>query len=224
MDLHTVKLDLIGVMERQQARSRIKNLPFHEKSLSSSTAELNAMLTKLKLEPNWNLLKIARTFGAVDMNIGELNPDINYVKEMKAYHAHAQRRQIKLPHPAEILTKIDEFLAIVMPRLYRRALLFSGSVSTLTRIGAFLLRTFARALLVGTVILFWVSVFQNHYSFVDQWHEPRGWFTLFIRRFPRLSTLGWSFIMFIFLGCSLRLNKFVREITQPTHRLPGDPT
>lgn len=222
LDVHRVKMDLMAAMERQEVRARIRNLPFHEKSLSAGTAEQNALVTKLKLEPNWNLLKIARTFGAVDMNIGELNPEINYLKEMGAYHAQAQRRKLKFPDPTGLVTAFSDLSGIVVPNLLRRAMVFGGRVSHIARVGAFVLRLVSLALWAGLLSAFWLSLHQNHNQPVPGLHRTSGWLARFIEGLPILPDPVWLLIgVFLFL-CSIRLLRFAREITTPPDRLPGD--
>jgi ubiquinone biosynthesis protein len=222
LDIHRVKMDLMAAMERQEVRGRIKNLPFHEKSLSAGTAEANAIVTKLKLEPNWNLLKIARTFAAVDMNIGELNPKINYFKEMGAYHAQAQRRKLRFPDLAGLVTRISDFSGIIFPSLLRRTMVFAGRVSNAARVGAFVLRLLSRALWVGLFGIFWLSLYQNHNQLVRRFHPTSGWLTRFIEGLPILPDIVWWLIIVFLIVCNVRFGRFVRDITTPPDRLPGD--
>jgi ubiquinone biosynthesis protein len=222
IDVHRVKLDLMAAMERQEVRARIRNLPFHEKSLSAGMVEPNALIAKLKLEPNWNLLKIARTFGAVDMNIGELNPEINYLKEMSTYHAQAVRRKLRLPDPVGLVTGISDLSGIFVPSLLRRNMVFSGRVSQSDRLGAFVLRLLSLALWAGIFGILWLSLYQNHIQFVSGLHPPGGWLMRFIEGLPILPDIVWLLIVVFLIVFSVRLGQFARDITTPPDRLPGD--
>jgi ubiquinone biosynthesis protein len=222
LDVHRVKMKLMAAMERQEVRARIKNLPFHEKSMSAGSAEQNALVTQLKLEPNWNLLKIARTFAAVDMNIGELNPEINYFKEMGAYHAQAQKRKLRFPDLVGLVTGISDLSRIVVPNLLRRNMVFAGRVSHIARVGAFLLWLLSLALWVGLFGIFWLSLYQNHNQFVRRFHPTSGWLTRFIEGLPILPDIVWLLIIVFLVFCNVRFGRFVRDITRPPDRLPGD--
>ncbi|MEM7396524.1 MAG: AarF/ABC1/UbiB kinase family protein, partial [Verrucomicrobiota bacterium] len=49
MDIDEVKQKLVRSLQRQQALCRIKNLPFHEKSLSATTGEMNRLTVEYNL-------------------------------------------------------------------------------------------------------------------------------------------------------------------------------
>jgi len=115
IDLAQVKKELIAAFHRHQLRSRMRNLPFQERSLAGNAAELSRIAGAYRFEMNWNLLKMGRALGAIDQNIGVLNPDIDYNKETARYIQRAAERK-------------ERPMCETMPRLLRQMELFSQAL------------------------------------------------------------------------------------------------
>ena len=226
VDIDRLKLEIMGAMQRQQTRSHIKNLSFHERSMAASTSEMNQLITKHKLEINWNLLKIARTFAALDMNVGELNPKIDYIEETAYYHIEAEVRKAKDLNPFRklktIAGRISDVSDVMMPNLMRRALSFSGRVTHAIRTVAFVLRLGYRLVWVGLLVFAWVYIYQHWNSLVSSVHENDNWFTSIVESIPSLPKVAWFAIAAGIIYANFRFRNFIRSMVKPQPRLPGN--
>jgi ubiquinone biosynthesis protein len=93
MDIEGFKKRVIKVFEKQISRSYFENLPYRERSMGSSSAELNQVMAEYKIEVNWDMLKMARAFESVDQNISVLDPSFSFTREMLRYQIKAKMRK-----------------------------------------------------------------------------------------------------------------------------------
>ncbi len=104
VDIVPIRNEMIRSLQRFQKRASIKSLPFEERSLAASSAELNRIAMKHGIDFNWKMLRIGRTFGTMDLNIAALDPSFDYRKESQKYHKAARREaqdEAKLLGPAQ---------------------------------------------------------------------------------------------------------------------------
>ncbi|NKB23925.1 MAG: phosphotransferase [Kiritimatiellae bacterium] len=224
LDIVTVKKEIMKNLEKQMNRSSIKNLPFREKSISGNSAEMNQTMAKYKFDINWNLLKLGRTFGAIDQNLGILNPAFNYLKETKAYHIQAaKRKQCRMmSNFLNVFEKASDLSSVIMPTIMSKALQFGGMVNSGTRVAAFIFRLLSRSLFIVFLVSVWIYLYQHHNHIVDDYHEAENWFTNWIESIPNLGKSGWYLLLILLVIMNKRLKKFIKNLLKEPTRFPGD--
>lgn len=224
VDIATVKKELVKVFEKQNIRSSVKNLSFHEKSMAGNTGEINKIFSKYRFEINWNLLKLGRTIGAIDQNIGILNPGIDYYKESRSYYIQAEKRKMckNIRQIPNLIEKAANFSGIVMPIVRRSALQFDGWINIKNQMTTFIFRMLSCIFLILSLGVVWVYLYQHHFSMVAGYYNTEGWFTNYIQAYPHIPRVGW-YLFFIFLvGMIIKLTRFAKSLSKTPVRLPGD--
>lgn len=224
LDVFQVRKEIINILDKQIARSRIKNLPYSEKSLAGNSGEMNRLLGKYKFSMNWNLLKMGRTFGAIDQNVGLLNSKFNYQKETKKYHLQSakRKRSAMISHVPNLFEKIADLTNIIVPTILKRTLQFGGVIRNGTHVVAFIFRVLSRSFAIILLVLAWIYLYQHHTSVVDGYHESRNWFTAWVESIPALGKAGWYLLLALLLLTHRRFKKFTKNLLTPPNRLPGD--
>jgi ubiquinone biosynthesis protein len=224
VDVALVKKDVVKALQEAQRKSSIPKLPFHEKSLAATSADVNKLLAKYKFDINWSLLKMGRTFSALDQAIGALYPEIDYVKESRRYYIDsAQRRKSRdLQVLAVITQKISDISSIVMPLLTSRSIDFKGSLSHAVRATAFLLQLVHYFMCFYGLVLLWTYVYQHHTHVVKSFHDSHDNFLLsYVENFPQVPEFWWWWLLAVMGIATLKFRAFVMRVQQAPVRLPG---
>lgn len=236
LDIARVKRDLIKAFHKHQVRSRLKNLPFNERSLAGNAAELSQIAARYKFEMNWNLLKMGRALGTIDQNIGVLYPEVDYNKETDKYMKAKTRRERKnkqlyssLP---ELVSKVNNLSTLLMPTVLSKALHFGGMISTGTRTLAFVGRAATRVFWLVLIAAAWIYLYQHHNSLVDDpddllvlgtdLHDEEHGVIRWIDTLPRMSKVAWFFLVAVAAVVNYRLISYVRNLRKDPTRLPGE--
>lgn len=112
VDLNTVKERLLRVWRIWETRTHIKDLPYEQKSLAYLTGQVNQVVHDSQFAPLWSFTKLTCAWVHLDNALGALSPDINYLKQLKLYFAHAERRDnfSKLRRlPARLASSLSAF-------------------------------------------------------------------------------------------------------------------
>ena len=221
VDTAEVKKEVVKALQEAQRRSSITNLPFQEKSLAATSAEINALVLRYKFDMNWSLLKMGRTFAAVDQTIGVLNPQIDYVKETRRYYlsSAARRKGSNLQAISGLMQKISDLSNVIMPIVASRAIQFKGTLTHGARIAAFLLRLVSVGLGVALIVFLWGYFYQHHHRIIQTYHDSHhNEFTAFIEHIPHVPMIG-----VLVTGLALiKLTRFIQTMKKAPVRLPGN--
>ena len=221
VDTAEVKKEVVKALQEAQRRSSITNLPFQEKSLAATSAEINALVLRYKFDMNWSLLKMGRTFAAVDQTIGVLNPSIDYVKETRRYYekSAARRKGSNLQAISGLMQKISDLSNVIMPIVASRAIQFKGTLTHGARIAAFLLRLVSLGLGGALIVFLWGYFYQHEHQAVRNYHDTHhNELTALIEHIPHVPMLG-----VVILGIALiKLTRFIQSMKKPPVRLPGN--
>ncbi|HVU24784.1 MAG TPA: AarF/UbiB family protein [Opitutus sp.] len=175
MDVDAFKKKVVKVLGRQITRSHIPNLPYREKSIGSNSAEMNQIMAEFNIEVNWDLLKMARAFEAVDQNLSVLNPDFNFTREMQKYQVAAKRRRqcTQLQQLPNLIDQMSEFSQIILPSMMQRSMNFGGSVGKGIQIFTAIFGLFKKVLIVALLVAVWTYIYQHHHSWIVTLHDEK---------------------------------------------------
>lgn len=120
----TTKTALVRLMQAWVAKTAIKGLPYHQKSLNAIVTDLMTVVMAAGGTFQWAWLRIQRTLTTLDASLAVLSPGINYQRVVADYFAAADRRtplsqQLKDRTP-EYVTRSNELLRLTNDRERQR--------------------------------------------------------------------------------------------------------
>lgn len=211
-----VKRELVKALQHAQRLSSIDNIPFQEKSLAATSARINALVFGYGFDMNWGLLKLGRTFAALDQTIGVLHPTIDYVKETKRYYIDAaERRSVGLKDLSGAIQKVSDITNIAMPLLTSRAVQFKGTLSHGARLMVFLMGLVWLAFGGLLLVVGWAYLYQRRSSLVTGFHLDHASdnrFLLIVESMPKVGAME----VFAVGLVVLLITRFVSNLKKPS--------
>lgn len=175
-DLPTLKLnalrrDLIRSYRSWEARTHLRNIPYHEKALSSAGSDSGRILYQYKVQPTWTFMRISRTWATLDASMQFLIPGANYMKLFDRYFENARGRALRgrgLRRTLEqgvgrMVEAVQEYDLLLRPLLRNETISLTGSVSKLASMGAVVLRGLVYAFLFGLMFAV-LAYFREHHE------------------------------------------------------------
>lgn len=169
--MQELRADLIRCLRQWSAKTKIPNLPFHERSVNNGAAVVSRILYKYGAQQSWDFLKIARTLSTLDGSLAYLNRDLDYIKVLQRYFGQAaQRAVLRTLKPAslarsfgQVVATVDEYHLMLGPALRAYAFNFEATVSKVARVWATIVRVLSFALLVALAgLIYRVTAFHTH--------------------------------------------------------------
>ena len=221
VDMDALKKRLMKVLDKQISRSYIKNLTYRERSIGSSSAEMNRVMAEFEIEVNWDMLKMARAFESVDQNLSVLNPNFNFSEEMRRYQNQARCRwQVaQVCSMPKAMADFANFSQNLLPSVLQRFQNMGGiggSVSKGIQILTAIFAVVRKVLIISIAGIIWTYLYQHHYRLVDDFHRDEKsfltaiGFTKLENAAPRAAPEFWfllAFIIFIIVIWLKNLNK-----------------
>lgn len=115
-DMRDLREELIRALRDFSARTHVRGLPYHQKSVSMISTELIRILAESGCSPDWSFLRIRRAEQTLDASLIYLTPDSNYSKSVTRFFRKKDHRRInKLffgrdPLPVELMAAIPNLL------------------------------------------------------------------------------------------------------------------
>jgi ubiquinone biosynthesis protein len=226
IDLDTVKDQLIRALRSWATRTRVRELPYHEKSIGAASDETAKVLYYHKIPLDWAFLRIRRAVTTLDASLIHLFPDVNYVKIVNRFFRKVDARATEKMTPQRVAQglvrtmgaaqgigeQLGEFALFRAALIRRQAQLFDGATSKVNNFLAVACWNISLLLLVAGIMN--ASVFAYQY-YPDLYRSmlgepPGGLFDLA----PRLPYAWWIIFVildFYFFVVMLRLNRRFRE-------------
>ncbi|MDQ5908361.1 MAG: ubiquinone biosynthesis protein [Pseudomonadota bacterium] len=190
--------DLIRCYRLWEAKTHLRNLDYHQKSLGSAGTESGQVLMAYKVPVNWALLKISRTMTTLDASLSYLMPSASYTRLFKTYLRQAQKRQMKggIVNRAkdslrEMLGAADEYGALLSPAIRQQTLVLKSMGTRANRFVRVVYRYLTYLAGGSTIIVGWLGLYQSSLESFDDYmprivlehaaHVPRipdGWWLL----------------------------------------------
>lgn len=90
-----VKLELVRELKIWRERSRIRSLPYHDKSLTTLMAAMAVVLQRHRIAATWEFMRVNRAEVTMDSSLAYLLPEIDYFKMIRAYERQARQREVE---------------------------------------------------------------------------------------------------------------------------------
>ena len=214
VDVEQVKADVVRAYRAWDARTPLRGLGYHEKSIGSVSQETGRIMYEHRIVASWQFMKASRTLGTLDASLNYLIPDMDHGKVSRAYQKGAQRRYWKRLRSigiAKMVTKaiggIEEFVLFEGAKLRRQAQVFQRATSKVSDFVAALFRTLARVVVFAGLVAFLAYLDQHHFRVVSGLHR----FSIYRRltgAVPLMTGDEWLFLVL----AALYLRHFCRNM------------
>ncbi|NES90760.1 MAG: hypothetical protein F6K13_16790 [Okeania sp. SIO2B9] len=170
-----VRVDMARGFDSWSAKSELKGLSYREKSLGGATQEVNQVIFENEIPTNWTLLKISRSFFALDGSLQYLLPELNTFKIIKKYNKEADRRAlINSLRPENIRASlkqlsdtVSQYNDLILPQLRQRTIAFELTVNRSATTLAVILRSLSSVLLIGGFGTLYVFLYQQYFEIIQ---------------------------------------------------------
>jgi ubiquinone biosynthesis protein len=231
MDIEAFRTETVEVYRNWEARTHLQGLTFLEKSITGGVAtEASEIARKYKVNPTWQLLRVARSLATLDANLNSLLGTTNPNRIIRKYFRQARRREFKRFQKGGVrgiasLIGNSAIEAMVSGRfiadsLRQEAIRFQGVQQKLHHFLAVLFRLFRWGLIIGGIVLFYDFLHLHHFNLVGWLHPHLGAFGgiaetigLYPYEFGVAAIVG-VFILIIVTG------RLIKSFSQATVRLP----
>jgi ubiquinone biosynthesis protein len=230
-----VKEDLVRGLRMWAARTFVKGLPPHEKSIDCVTVIVTRILFRHGCPMDWAFLRVRRALTLLDASLMSLDPDINYTKLFAAYFRKADRRALKqalqtslagraiggLVKTLDLQERIEEYSLLQGGMIRRHAQVFQGTTDKLSDLMATLFGHLSVALLVAGFL--WVGAWIEQASpgtlapLVGQQIASAA------ARLPSLGTGGWLLAIAATAAAWRTARRLRTRFRQKDVRRPGTP-
>ena len=215
--LDELRAELARWLRIWSARSRVRTLPFHERSVNAGSSEVSRILGRYGVQQSWDFLKIGRTLSTLDGSLEYLYEGMDYVEVLQEYFEEATSAAVrKSLRPTQIanvvgsaVATMEENYLLLGPSIRSSAFSFEGTLSKFSRIGAIVTRLILACILVITLLL--------TYEFIKQHHDQDMHFEYIdalVAHLPDLHYSWWCIILVACLGLLAVMRYILRELTR----------
>jgi ubiquinone biosynthesis protein len=215
-NISQMRTELMRSLRQWSTKTKIPNLPFHERSVNNGASEISRILYRHRAEQSWEFLKIARTLSTLDGSLAYLHQDLNYIAVLQRYFGKASRRIIvETLRPAnlarsfgKIVATMNEYHLMLGPALRSYAFNFEATVSKVARVWATVVRVLSFVVLVVVAALIYrITLFHTH--------GGSGFIDTIVDDVPEFE-FGWWMVM-VAGGCVLLLAtwRIIWDLMQP---------
>lgn len=174
VDLPSLNERLVRCFRAWDARSELKRMPLHEKSLASLYRELSRILYSYRITPSQTFMKICYTWSTLDDSLCLLIPDVNFSRLFRKYFQGASRRAFReairggsvMEGILGLRETLTEYQQILGTLLRRGALVFQGGTSKFSDAMATLFRML-RVATLGGIVLFTCKFLAQHTTWFE---------------------------------------------------------
>ncbi|MGE0225143.1 MAG: ABC1 kinase family protein [Acetobacteraceae bacterium] len=223
-DLPELRRDLARCLRVWSGRTRVKHLPFHERSVNAGSAEVSRILYRYGAQQTWEFLRIARTLSTLDASLQYLYRDLDYISILNNYFKTAAQRAVgQALRPTNlarafgsVAATIDEYHLMMGPVMRASAFSFEATISKASRVFALVVRmALGVAALVAAGLVYRYSM----------QHLPRVHGELridpidrMVRILPDMDVAWWAVVIVGALITVLALRVLLRELLRPDPR------
>jgi len=117
-DTEEVKSAIVHTMRTWETRTSVRELPYHEKSLTYSINEMARIFREHRIPISWEFMRVNRAEVTMDLSLQFLMPDADYYKLIQRYEKKAKRRALRraLDHGSMPDRILDLAVVGTMPR------------------------------------------------------------------------------------------------------------
>ena len=236
IDLEVIKAKLIRMLRGWAARSFVRELPYHEKSMDGALVEMTKIMLEDKVTIEWAFLRIRRVLTTLDSALVHLYPDVNYIRLMEDYFAAAEKRSLakaarELPARTvkgvrdlfELQERGNEYLFLQRAIIRRQAQVFEGTTSKFAYLFQIVFGQLASVELAAGIVFLVGFLHQHHHDLVQPWMGPQ--IERLAAMFPPLDYQLWLIVLlvdvYLYVTAFRLKSKFAERETRSSDRNGG---
>ncbi|NES66686.1 MAG: AarF/ABC1/UbiB kinase family protein [Okeania sp. SIO2D1] len=201
VNIPRVRVEMARGFETWSTKCELKGVPYREKSLGEATQEVTNVAFGYKIPINWTLLKITRSFLALDGSLQYLVPEVDVFKLLQRYSKQADRRVlINSLRPENIRASfqqlsntISQYNDVVLPQLRQQTIPFELTVNRFALTFAVIFRTLSFVLLISGFGTLYVFLYQQYFEIIQPINVELV--DELVRQLPYIPYLEWVGIL-----------------------------
>lgn len=178
MDVTAFRTEMVALYRNWEARSRLRDLSYYEKSISGGAAnDVQTIARKYKVNPSWQFLRVGRAISTLDANLNVLLGNSDPTKLIRRYNQGASRRRLRnlfkngVSGFVNTATDITQTISFASDMVRRQALQFQGAATTGARIARVVLGWLRFGLFLAALV-FLYDLIHYHANSLVQWLHP----------------------------------------------------
>lgn len=217
VNLPALREDLVRCYRSWEARSHLRNLSYHEKSLASVGTESGRVMFDYGVQLSWAFMRVSRTWATLDASLNYLVPNVDYMELFGKYFRKHRKRIIEtglLERAQRSMTSVAETVRevrlLTAPIMRRQALMFQGTAGKLASAFALFFSLNRLLTLVGLVVLVTAFIHQHHGELA--YHGNHALVIEVLEDIPRADYLWWVIGLFGMLTYLIFCHRMVRAL------------
>ena len=202
IDTNRYRAESVEIIRAWEARTHLDGLSFLERSITGGlSTDLAAVNRKYKVNPSWQFLRVARSVGTMDANLGVLLEKDNPTKLLKTYFLQSRRRAAKrlgreaLNTVTNTIADIADTAGQLSGVILRQTIQVQGAQSKASQILALFAGVVRFALVVAGIVIVYDFLEANYFGIVAGVDPYLGAFGDFIDSTPEMPLeLGFALI------------------------------
>jgi ubiquinone biosynthesis protein len=228
IDIAAFKAEAVEKYRNWEVRSNLLGLTYYERSITGGVAvEFAQMTQRYKVAPSHQFLRVTRSVGTIDANLGLLLDDSDPNKIMRRYFKEYRRRELRrLRKDASTkavkgLNEVRMTTAFASEAIRQNAIKVNGLRRKVDELAKGLLGAARFVLAVGFVVLVYDYFHHHHPKSLDGFDARFEFLEAVAERIPGYHP-EWALIFAVFTLYLLRkLGKAKRRYAQPMVTLPN---
>jgi ubiquinone biosynthesis protein len=207
------KVEMIRSYREWSARSALRGVDYHDKSIAAAGAASGQVMGKYKIAASWQFLKVSRTWVTMDASLSYLIDDSNFISMIKSYFRDRNKRMKRSkgkPAVESVVNGLSEVFLLEGENLRRQMQRLGDVTSTAAAVIAMVLTgvryLVALAILIQTAYLILEQLFKIRIpalglrlfeGFEDRWS---------------LGAMGWLLVLIVMTLLWFRIGRIVRGL------------
>lgn len=216
-----LRMELARCLRVWSTKTKVKQLPFHERSVNSGAAEVSRILYRYGAQQTWEFLKIARTLSTLDASLQYLYGGLDYIRVLQDYFQTASGRAIRQAlRPASlsarigaVVATIDEYHLMLGPVMRSSAFNFEATVSKVSRVFALVMKVVSGVVLLGTIAVIYKFMQKHAGNLHDRLQNPI--MDKVAHLMPDLEIFWWSVVILVCAGTLIATRRILKVLTTP---------
>lgn len=226
VDIAQVKAGMVRLMRAWETEVHVRQRPYHSKSMTYLTSELNKLALESGFSVQWSLSKMVGALANLDTSLASLWPPMNYLKQLRGYIQRAELRRIRtVLGEAKSRLSRSTVAAWDIPRRFSESMLFQQILArrqaqviqgSASRIGTFLAGILATtAFALGGAEIFLLFTFLSQHSRFPVREILGNQIFGAVAALPSLNFWLWLVILAGMLALQRRAAKYSHNLGQP---------
>ena len=228
VDLTAYRVEMVEVLREWEARSHLDGMSFYERSFTGGAATaLSEVARKYRINPSWQLLRVARSLNTMDANVSVLLGNANPRSITRKYFKQASKRALQnlrkngLQRAVRSIGEISDNASILSDTIRRQAIIFQGVQSKASYVLGIVMNVVRVGLIVTGLFFLYKFLHSYHNDLVAGIHNSESWLGQFVEQMP-VPDYGLAIVSIILIVTLVIVaGRLHRRLSAHTVRLPS---